>query len=70
MLTSLYRTAQQLLTETQRQPIPNTDLDRMQQSIAEHRAILEALQLGDSQGARDRMGDHTRNTARCAGVML
>ncbi|WP_410216222.1 FadR/GntR family transcriptional regulator [Paracoccus sp. (in: a-proteobacteria)] len=68
MLSGLYRTVQQLLTETQRQPIPNTDPDRMSQSIAEHRAIIEALERRDPDGSEARMQDHIRNTARCAGV--
>lgn len=70
LLTSLYRTAQQLLTETQRQPIPNTDPLRMEQSIAEHWAIVDALQNGDGSAAEGRMRDHVRNTARCAGVEI
>lgn len=70
MLTSLYRTAQQLLTETQRHPIPNTDPDRMLQSISEHWRIIEALERGDSAGAGERMRDHVRNTARAAGIEL
>lgn len=70
MLAGLYRTVQQLLTETQRQPIPNTDPDRMAQSIAEHWAIVDALQRGDAVAAGERMRDHVRNTARSAGFEL
>lgn len=70
MLAGLYHTVQQLLTETQRQPIPNTDPDRMSQSIAEHWAILDALQRGDGMAAGDRMRDHIRNTAHSAGIEL
>ena len=70
MLTNLYRTVQQLVTETQRHPIPNTNPDRMLQSIAEHWAIVEALERGDSRAAGERMHDHVRNTARGAGVEL
>ncbi|WP_411028295.1 DUF4124 domain-containing protein, partial [Salmonella sp. s59311] len=37
------RTVRDLVTETQRQPIPITDPDRMRNSIAEHRRIIAAL---------------------------
>lgn len=70
MLTGLYCTVQQLLTETQRQPIPNTNHDRMTQSIAEHWAIIDALQRGDGAAAADRMRDHVRNTAHSAGIRI
>ena len=70
MLSNLYRTVRQLVTETQRHPIPNTNPDRMLQSIAEHWAIVEALDRGDSRAAGERMHDHVRNTARGAGVEL
>lgn len=70
MLTGLYCTVQQLLTETQRQPIPNTDHDRMSRSIAEHWTIVEALQRGDGVAAGERMRDHIRNTARSAGIEI
>jgi GntR family transcriptional regulator, transcriptional repressor for pyruvate dehydrogenase complex len=42
----------------------------MAQSIAEHRAILEALGQQDAQAALTRMHDHIRNTARCAAISL
>ncbi len=70
MLAQLYQTVQQLLTETQRQPIPNTDPDRMRQSIAEHHAIIAALARADASAAEAAMRDHIRNTARCAGVSV
>jgi GntR family transcriptional repressor for pyruvate dehydrogenase complex len=70
MLTDLYRTVQQLLTETQRQPIPNTDPDRMRQSIAEHWRILDALERGNGKAAGKRMRLHVQNTAGSAGVKL
>ena len=68
MLCDVYRTVQQLLTETQRQPIPNTDSGRMLQSIAEHWAIVDALQRGDGAAAAEKMQTHIRNTARSAGI--
>lgn len=70
MLRNLYRTVRQLLTETQRHPIPNTNSDRMLQSIAEHWAIVEALERGDGAAAGERMRDHVRNTAQAAGIDL
>lgn len=70
MLAGIYAGMQHLLSETQRQPIPNTDPDRMRRSIAEHRAILEALAAGDPDAARTGMRSHIRNTARCAGIEL
>ncbi|RJE79240.1 FadR family transcriptional regulator [Paracoccus sp. JM45] len=70
MLASLYQTVQQLLTETQRQPIPNTAGERMAQSIAEHHAILTALQKADGPAAEQAMRAHIRNTAICAGIDL
>lgn len=70
MLSRIYQTVQQLLTETQRHPLPNTDPHRMKQSIAEHLAIIDALEMGDPETAESRMRDHISNTARCAGVLI
>jgi GntR family transcriptional repressor for pyruvate dehydrogenase complex len=68
MLLRLYRSVQELITETQRQPIPNTEPARMLQSISEHRNIIEALRKGDPEQAALAMHTHIRNTAQCAGV--
>lgn len=68
MLKALYQTVRDLLTETQRQPIPITDPERMNQSIAEHRRIIAALRANDANAARAEMETHIRNTARCAGL--
>ena len=70
MLASIYTNMLNLLSETQRQPIPNTDPERMRQSIAEHRAVIEALQSRDGCAARRWMQTHIRNTARCAGYIV
>lgn len=70
LLAGIYTSMQHLLSETQRQPIPNTDPDRMRQSIAEHSRILQALRARNPVAARDAMHSHIRNTARCAGVLL
>lgn len=70
MLRRLYQSVQELLTESQRQPIPNTEAGRMAQSMAEHREILNGLRLGDAEMACKAMRTHINNTARCAGVEL
>jgi GntR family transcriptional repressor for pyruvate dehydrogenase complex len=68
MLKALYQTVRDQVTETQRQPIPITDPERMRQSIAEHRRIIAALKNNDGDGACSEMQTHIRNTARCAGL--
>ncbi|NBN63197.1 FadR/GntR family transcriptional regulator [Pannonibacter tanglangensis] len=68
MLRALYQTVRQQLTETQRQPIPITDPERMRESIAEHRRIIAALKANDATASRREMETHIRNTARCAGL--
>jgi GntR family transcriptional repressor for pyruvate dehydrogenase complex len=68
MLKALYQTVRDQVTETQRQPIPITDPERMRQSIAEHRRIIAALRANDGYDARSEMEAHIRNTARCAGL--
>jgi GntR family transcriptional repressor for pyruvate dehydrogenase complex len=70
MLLALYETVQSLLAETQRQPIPRTNLSRMRASIAEHREIITALEIGDGNAARIAMRRHITNTADCAGIIL
>lgn len=67
MLANVYANMQHLLSETQRQPIPNTDPTRMLHSIEEHRSIIAALEDRDADAARRHMQQHIRNTARCAG---
>ncbi|PYE25272.1 GntR family transcriptional regulator [Rhizobium sp. PP-WC-2G-219] len=68
MLKALYQTVRDQVTETQRQPIPITDPERMRHSIAEHRRIIAALRSNDAAAARHEMEAHIRNTARCAGL--
>lgn len=70
MLRTLYGSIQDVLTESQRQPIPRTETQRMEASIAEHRAIIAALKSGDPAAAKTAMQAHIVNTARCAGIML
>ncbi|RYH13525.1 MAG: FadR family transcriptional regulator [Alphaproteobacteria bacterium] len=69
MLRALYQTVRDQITETQRQPIPMTDPERMRDSIAEHRRVIEALRANDANQARIEMESHIRNTARCAGLV-
>lgn len=70
MLKRLYQSVQDMLSESQRQPIPHTEPARMAQSIAEHRSILEGLKKGDADKACQAMREHIGNTATCAGVNL
>ncbi len=70
MLVDLYLSVREQLTETQRQPIPNTAPARMSQSIAEHRAIIAAFTDRDAVSAGAAMRAHIRNTAACAGIAL
>ncbi len=70
MLRDLYRSVRDLMTESQRVPIPNTAVSRMQSSINEHRSILDALRQNDAQRSADAMRSHIRNTAACVGVSL
>ncbi len=68
MLRTLYETMRDQLAETQRQPIPITNPQRMKESIAEHRRIIAALAANDGPAARREMQTHIRNTAQCAGL--
>ena len=68
MLKALYQTVRDQVTETQRQPIPITDPERMRESIGEHRKIIAALRANDGARAKLEMETHIRNTARCAGL--
>jgi GntR family transcriptional repressor for pyruvate dehydrogenase complex len=70
MLVDLYNSARDLITETQRRPIPITEPARMSASISEHRRIIAALRAHNAAEAKAQMEDHIRNTARCAGVFL
>jgi GntR family transcriptional repressor for pyruvate dehydrogenase complex len=70
MLVDLYQHARTQLTQTQMQPIPITQTERMRASIDEHRRIIAALRKRDPAAASLAMRDHIRNTARCAGVDL
>lgn len=70
MLQSVYETVQDLLTETQRQPIPRTNPTRMRASLSEHREIIAALSRRDGPAAGDAMRRHVANTAACADIHL
>lgn len=70
LLLQTYKSVSAFLIETQRQPIPFTAVDRMAQSIAEHRAIIAALHSRDADAAEAAMSVHIRNTAGCAGINI
>ncbi len=70
LLLQTYNALSDFLTETQRQPIPFTHLDRMTGSIAEHRAIAAAIDARDAAAAHHAMVDHIRKTAACVGVLV
>ncbi|WP_420340669.1 FadR/GntR family transcriptional regulator [Roseibium sp.] len=67
MIARLYDQVRELVTETQRQPIPITDPARMRASLLEHRAIVAALETGNAEASRSAMRRHVANTASCAG---
>ncbi|WP_417741994.1 FadR/GntR family transcriptional regulator [Salipiger sp.] len=70
MLRLFYRSIHDVLTESQRVPIPNTEVSRMETSIAEHHAILAALRARDATEAARAMRTHIGNTAAIAGARL
>ncbi len=70
MLQSIYEMVQDLLTETQRQPIPRTNPTRMRASLSEHREIIMALTRRDGYAACEAMRRHIANTAACADICL
>lgn len=70
LLRATYTSLAERLTESQRRPIPSTDNARMMQSIAEHDALIAALERHDAEAARAAMHAHIYATARCAGVDL
>lgn len=70
LLLQQYEQVSAFLTETQRQPIPFTAVNRMAESIAEHRSIIQAIQVRDADAAEVAMRRHIRNTAACAGVTI
>ena len=70
LLLQTYNSLSDFLTETQRLPIPFTAVDRMASSIAEHRAIVNAITTRNAEAAGAAMADHIRKTAACAGVLI
>ena len=70
MLLQTYNSLSDFLTETPRLPIPFTAVDRMARSIAEHRAIVDAITRRDAEAAGAAMADHIRKTAACAGILI
>ncbi|MEH6836459.1 MULTISPECIES: FadR/GntR family transcriptional regulator [Falsihalocynthiibacter] len=70
MLRRLYHSVSDLLTESQRVPIPSTALARMNASMEEHRTILHALTRNRPEDAANAMQAHIRNTAACVGISI
>ncbi|MBR9894046.1 FadR family transcriptional regulator [bacterium] len=70
MLRMFYRSIHDVLTESQRVPIPNTEVSRMEASISEHHAILAALRARNGAMAALTMRTHISNTASIAGALL
>lgn len=70
MLKFVYETVRELLSETQRQPIPRTNPTRMRASLSEHREIIAALSQRDGWAACEAMRRHIANTAACADIAL
>lgn len=70
LLMQTYWSLSAMLIESQRRPIPFTAIDRMAESIAEHRAIISALHGRDADAAEAAMIAHIRNTAACAGIFI
>ena len=68
MLRGFYKSINDVLTESQRAPIPRTEVARMEASIKEHRSILSALQRREGEAAAEAMREHIRNTALIAGI--
>ncbi|QPC88351.1 FCD domain-containing protein [Mesorhizobium sp. NBSH29] len=70
MLADFYHFVRGQLTQTQMQPIPVTEPERMKASINEHRRIIAALRSHDAAAATVSMREHIQNTAACAGITL
>ncbi|MCX7560982.1 FadR/GntR family transcriptional regulator [Sulfitobacter sp. F26204] len=70
LLSQQYEQVAAYLAETQRQPIPFTAVNRMADSIAEHRAVIQALNDRDADAAEAAMKAHIRNTAACTGLSV
>lgn len=70
MLNDLYASVKEILQETQRHPIPVTRMQRAEESIGEHKAIIKALHERDRVQAASLMQTHVAKTAAALGIKL
>ncbi len=70
MLNDLYTSVKEILQETQRHPIPVTRMQRAEESIGEHEAIIKALHERDRTLAASLMQTHVAKTAAALGIAL
>ena len=68
LIGSMYRSARQLMVETQRAPLATRE--RMTETVLEHRAILKALEARDAKLAGEMMQRHIRGSAQRLGIPL
>jgi GntR family transcriptional repressor for pyruvate dehydrogenase complex len=68
LLKDLYEAASRAVQETQAFSIPATRLQRVEQYVAEHEKIIDAMKMRDAQLAQKAMQDHIINTANAVGV--
>ena len=68
LIGSMYRSARQLMVETQRAPLATRA--RMTETVLEHRAILKALEARDAKSAGEMMQRHIRGSAERLGIPL
>ncbi len=68
LIGSMYRSARQLMVETQRAPLATRE--RMIETVNEHRAIHAALESRDAKMAGEAMQRHIRGSAQRLGIPL
>lgn len=70
MMHDIYFGAKDILQETQVHPLPITRMQRAEDLIGEHNAIIAALSRHDSAGAEEAMREHIVRTAAAVGINL
>ncbi|MBY0612585.1 MAG: FadR family transcriptional regulator [Beijerinckiaceae bacterium] len=68
VIASMYRSARDLMVETQRAPMATRG--RLTETVAEHKAILSALEARDARLAGETMERHIRGSAHRLGLPL
>jgi GntR family transcriptional regulator, transcriptional repressor for pyruvate dehydrogenase complex len=68
MIEAMYRAVREMAVESQK--LPMLSLSKLEQTVAEHRAILAALEAGDGPAARDAMRHHIRSAAARYGIAI